>query len=500
MTWILLLVCLLVAALFVVVFIRACMLRPQEENLSDRSALEGQEAFRNRGTIQEQDAGMTSEEEVAIQRFQAILRKRTVWPRQGKIDYAEFDAFLPLLRSLYPYFFEKVTVHLINERGIVLCWAGEQPSAQPIVLMAHYDVVGAEDLQWSYPPFAAEIHDGSVWARGAVDTKCILAALLEASAHLSAEGFKPQRDIYFSFSNNEETGGDTTPAIVNWFEEQGITPYLVLDEGGAVIEDPPLGVKKKFAMVGVAEKGSADLIITAAGEGGHSSTPSAQSSTVLLVSALHLIQHQPLRSELSPALVSMLEAIAAYASFGYRMVFANLWLFAPLVKKIMASQGETDAMIRTTIAVTQLGGSDMINTMPERAWAGLSVRILPGECVEGTVERIKAIMGDDVQIEVVYRREPPCVSDHRCAAFSLISDTIKTVYPEAAVAPYLMTGGTDSKHFASLCPHVYRFAGFDFTGEERAGVHVADEHLSVRAYLKGVKFYEQLLRAFNGIR
>ena len=431
----------------------------------------------------------------AVERFQAMLRKKTVWPRSGEPDYAEFDSFLPLLKELYPVTFGTVEVFTVNKYGILLKWKGSDPSLKPVVTMAHYDVVSCEGQNWKYDPYAAEIHDGSVTARGTVDTKCIIGGVLEAFERLIKEGFTPKRDVYFFSTNNEETGGDTTPAVIEWFKERGVTPEFVLDEGGAVVSELPMGIRHDFAMIGVAEKGVADVIITAKGHGGHSSVPTKNDAPYKLVKALDKILSHPAKAELSDANAELLKNLARYAGFGMKLVFANLDLLKPLVLKVMeAAGGETNAMIRTTAALTKLSGSDTINTLPPEAQAGLSVRIAPGDTPQAAVDRIKALIGDGFDVRTEYTMAPSTVSGFDSDNYRLLCETVKAVYPGAAAAPYVMNGGTDSKHFTAICPDVYRFAGFRFTSAERASTHGENESLSVNAYLKGLEFYRELFR------
>jgi carboxypeptidase PM20D1 len=436
------------------------------------------------------------DEEGAVRRFCETIRPATVWPRYGEVDRAPFDAFLPLLQKLYPRMFDVLETQIVNEYGLLLRWKGED-SDRPVVLMSHYDVVSADADKWKYPPFCGEVHDGSVWGRGTVDTKCILAALLEAGETLLGEGFTPRHDVWFSFTNNEETGGDTTPAIVARLRELGVTPWFVLDEGGAVVESPALGVRQEFAMVGVSEKGVVDAILKVSGVPGHSSTPRESDSTYRLVDVLDRARKAPFPTQLSPVTRRMLAQIAAYASFGYRLIFANLWLFAPLVKKLMAKNGETAAMLRTTVALTKLRGSSEINSIPNTAEVGMSVRVAPWDSTESALERLREAAGEHADVTYDYKFEPSPFSPTDSAPFRLLADTVEAVYPGVPTVPYVMNGGTDSKHFAAVFENVYRFAGFRFTAEERAGMHGNDEHLSVRSYLDGVRFYCKLLENLN---
>lgn len=432
------------------------------------------------------------DEEGAVERFCETIRLATVWPRYGEVDRAPFDAFLPLLKKLYPRMLDAIEVQTVNEYGLLCRWKGED-SEKPVVLMSHYDVVSADADKWRHPPFCGEVFDGSVWGRGTVDTKCILAALLEAGEGLLAEGFRPRHDVWFSFTNNEETGGDTTPAIVARLREIGVTPWFVLDEGGAVVESPALGVKQEFAMVGVSEKGVVDAILKVSGVPGHSSTPRASDSTYRLVDVLERVRSAPFPTQLSPVTRQMLSSIAAYASFAYRLIFANLWLFTPLVKNLMRKNGETAALLRTTVALTKLQGSREINSIPNTAEVGMSVRVAPWDSTDSALARLREAAGEHVQVSFDYRFEPSPFSPTDCDAFRLLRDTIDAVYPGVPAVPYVMNGGTDSKHFAAVFENVYRFAGFRFTAEERAGMHGNDERLSVTSYLDGVRFYRKLL-------
>lgn len=436
-------------------------------------------------------------DEEALERFRTVLQQKTIWPRNGEIDYAVFEEFLPLLNKLYPDIMSILESETINEYGILLKWKGKKSELQPVVLMSHYDVVAANESKWTYPPFGAEIHDETIWARGTVDTKCILCALLEAADYLNKKGFEPERDIYFFFTNNEETGGETTPATVKYFVDNNIQPWLVLDEGGAVFDSPALNVKETFAMIGVSEKGVADTIVTVSGEPGHSSTPSKNDSTTRLINAVKNIEENPCEAQIPELIRDMFGCIAPYASFVYRIIFANLWLFSGIVKKIMSGGKETSAMLRTTMALTGLKGSDVINIIPNQATATYSVRIAPWDSVKSVTDHIKKYAGDNAEVSVEYSCEPSPISDYKGEAFKTLEAAVHSAYPDVKIAPYLMTGGTDSKHFSRICPNVFRLSGFHFTKESLAGMHGNDEHLSIKDYYAGIDFYIEFIRQFN---
>lgn len=432
----------------------------------------------------------------AVERFREILRSKTVWAAgDPQADHAAFDEFVPMLRRLYPRVFEACELEMIDTYGISLLWKGADRAAAPIVLMAHHDVVEADPAGWTHDPFAADIEDGRIYARGAVDTKCIWAALMEAAETLIAEGYTPPRDVYFFSSNTEEDGGDTAPHMIDYLKGQGRLPFMVVDEGGAVIDNPPLGVKGEFAVIGVAEKGIFDAFIETSAEGGHASTPSLSDATAKLVSGLDGLQKNPPKAALSAPVAAMLQELAARGGFGLRLVFGNLWLFRPLVVAIMKGGHETAAMVRTTYALTQLEGSKAHNVIPKRAKATVNVRIDPAESVDIALERIKARFDDATSYELAEVCEPSPVSPfENDPAFDYLRRVIRSVYPQAGIAPYVQSSCSDARHFARVCPHTYRFAGILFRGDQRSRIHGQDENLDVEAYKRGVGFYLEFLR------
>ena len=164
----------------------------------------------------------------AVDRFCEILRKKTVWPRNGNIDYAEFDAFLPLLKRLYPAAFAVLEENIINNYGILLRWKGKKPGAKPFVLMAHYDVVEVDESKWDYPPFGAEIHDGSVYARGALDTKCIISAELEAVTYLIEKALSLRATSGFHTQTMRRRAETLPPLLLSSLSKTQLSPALCL--------------------------------------------------------------------------------------------------------------------------------------------------------------------------------------------------------------------------------------------------------------------------------
>ena len=435
-------------------------------------------------------------DEASVARFQEMLRCATVWDLHNQdADRSAFDDFVPLLQRLYPRVFDSLELELIDGYGISLLWKGSDRALAPVVLVAHHDVGPADASEWTHDPFAADIVDGKIYARGAVDTKCIWAALMEAADGLLAQGYVPPRDIYFFSSNTEEDGGDTAPHMVDHLKAIGRIPYLVLDEGGALIDNPPLGVTGQFAVVGVAEKGIFNARVTTSSEGGHAATPSLEDAAAKLVAGLDGLQKNPPASALSAPVAAMLRELAAHGGFALRLVFGNLWLFRPLVVRVMQRDPETAAMVRTTYALTQLEGSKAHNVISKQAKATVNVRVDPSETVGDALARIKARVDDRTAYDLFEVSEPSPVSPFEDdPAFAYVKRVIRSVYPDAGIVPYVQTSCSDARHFARVCPRTYRFAGILFKGDQRTRIHGQDENLDVDAFKRGVGFYIEFIR------
>lgn len=450
----------------------------------------------------------------AVERFQEMIRVKTISREDASlVDREPFEQWVPTLKRLFPKTFEASELTMIDEFGILLRWPGKDSTLDPIVLMAHQDVVPVEGQDWKHDPFAAEIADGEIWGRGTLDTKCIVAAFFESAEYLIGQGYVPPRDVYYFSSNGEEVSLPTAADGVAWLRDHDIHPYIVMDEGGAVAADAPLGLTEPVAMVGVSEKGHVDLIVTAYADGGHASTPSANDACRLLSRACERIASNPGAPQITPAVAATLSELAARAGGALKPVFANLWLTRPLVAKIMAKSPETGAMLRSTYALTQMEGSPAHNVLMPSAKANFNVRIAPFETVQDCIDRAKklaaeecaasGLSADHITVEInnlVPWTEPAPISPfENDKAFDYIHRCVAGVYPEAGFAPYVQNSCTDSREFNAICDRVYRFAGFIYSGEARTLLHNANERIGVDVYKRGVEFYVAFLKHLDEI-
>jgi carboxypeptidase PM20D1 len=438
----------------------------------------------------------------AVERLRALIRRPTVSRMPpAVVDEDEFAGFQGLLAELYPRVHARLELEVVSGGTLLFRWPGRGTGA-PNVLMAHYDVVPADEPGWTQPPFDAELvgADGDpeqlVRGRGAIDDKGALAVILEAVEEALGTDYRPASDLYLSFGHNEETAGDGAAAVVALFVERGIRPALVLDEGGAVVEGVFPGVDVPIAVVGVTEKGIAGIELAVERSGGHASTPARDGATTRLARAILRLESHPSRASISAPTLAMVRALGAHARPPLGFVFRRASAFRPLLTAAFARLGpETEAMVRTTRAVTRLTGSAGDNVIAERATAMVNVRIAVGSSVEDAARDIRSAVNDPaVSVRVVYGSEPSPVSRSEGPVWRLLSDAISEIFPTAVVTPYVMLQASDSRHFASISDGVYRFLPFDLRADERAALHAIDESIRVSTYLRGIDFYRRLLQ------
>ena len=434
--------------------------------------------------------------EDAVAKLQALVRIPTVSDRDpAKVDTAAFDQLLAEHERLFPRLYAALELTRVGSHGLLFHWAGAS-SARPVVLMAHLDVVPAdESAPWQHPPFGAEIHHGAVWGRGTLDDKGCLVAISVAVERLLAQGFTPAQDVWLSFGSDEEVTSTAALEAVAELSRRGVEPWFVVDEGGAVAEEAFPGIKPPVAAIGVTEKGLASLELTVQGRGGHASTPIRNGPTARIARAILRIDRAPMAARLPEPTVELMVRLAPHAPRPLRPLMANARTLRPALTRVLVAAGpEPAAMTRTTFAATTLSGSPALNVIASSARAGINVRVMIGDTVADAVAHVrKAVKDKQVQIEVVEESEASPVSPVDDEAFRLIESTVAELFPDAVAAPYVMMAATDSRHFTRLCPRVYRFAPFRMSKAQRQAIHSYDEHLGVDAFLLGIDWYQRLI-------
>lgn len=436
------------------------------------------------------------EQDAAVSALQKLVQCKTISYNDPALeDDAEFRKLIDLLPGLYPKVFEACSFQELPNRALLFCWQGKNHTA-PAVLMAHYDVVPVREEMWDKPPFAGIIEDGVLWGRGTLDTKVTMNGALFAANTLMEQGFVPENDIYFAFSGGEEVNGNGAKNIVDWFVANGITPAIVVDEGGAVVENVFPGVKVPCGMVGIAEKGMMNVRYTVHSGGGHASAPLPKTPITTLAKACRNVVEHPFKMHINKPAALMFDTLARHSTFVYKLIFSNLWCFKPVLDMICkGSGGEMNALVRTTTAFTQAEGSTARNVIPAQASLVSNMRLSPLDTVAGAEEYLKKVVNDPtVEIEVLESFEPSPVSETDCDAYYRVADAVAETWRGCVVTPYLMVQCSDSRHYRDLSKNVYRFSAMDLTAEERRTIHGNNERIRLETVGKAVEFYIRLIK------
>lgn len=452
-------------------------------------------------TFEEPVAWSHPDPDGAVRRLSDAVRFRTVSGQAGTgTDSTEFRAFIAFLEQQYPLSFATLEVTRIGGLSLLLKWSGSDPELDPIILMGHYDVVPADPAsldRWTHPPFSGTIADGFIWGRGTLDDKFSVLGTLEAVEGLLAEGHTPRRTIWLSYGHDEEIGGNHgAKAAAAHLASLGVKAHMVVDEGGVVMKDM-LPVDRPVALVGIAEKGYLSLRLTVTSSGGHSSMPPRETATGILAAAILNLQENPFPGSVDGVVERMFRHLGPEMGYPARLVFANLWLTRPLVGWALSGSPSTDAMMRTTTAPTMLSGSVKDNVLPAVAEAVVNFRILPGESPESVTARVIDVIDDGRVVVTPYSEEvripPSPVSDPDGEAFHLVRRTISQTLDQPYVAPYLVMGATDVRHFAGISDDLFRFMPIQLEPGDTGRIHSVDERVSAEGYVKGIGFYRQLI-------
>jgi carboxypeptidase PM20D1 len=429
-----------------------------------------------------------------------LVRRATVsyYDKDAEDDSA-FIAFKKDLELLFPKVHAKLIREEIGDRALLFTWEGSNKNLAPAILCAHFDVVPAEDAPlWKHGPFSGDIAELCVWGRGTQDIKLMLVSSLHAAERLLGEGFMPKRSVYFAFGGDEETGGLRGARLIGEaLAFRGVRASFLLDEGGPVADGMLSFADRPLALVGIAEKGLIDVVVEAAGTGGHASMPPRRTAAGNLARAVVAIEASPPTAKLGYTVRSFLNKLSPYAPFAIRVLFRNLWLFGPLVKAVFGASHTTNAMIRTTYAPTMLQGSAMENVLADRASANVNVRILPGENSAGVLAQIARLAGRyGATVRPAHPADvkeplPESKVDHE--GYRAIEAALAASFPEAAAVPFLFSASTDTTHYRAVAEAMYRLTPLKQNSAQLDGVHGRDERVEIGNLRRCEIFYKRLL-------
>jgi carboxypeptidase PM20D1 len=437
----------------------------------------------------------------AAERLAGSLRLATVsYADSSLFDGRAFELLHGYLQAQFPRAHAALRREVVSKYSLLYTWRGSDTTLKPILVVAHMDVVPVEpgtESKWQEAPFGGRVAGGYIWGRGAIDNKSSVVGVMEAVEMLLAEGFQPKRTIYLAYGHDEEVGGTTgAKVIAELLTRRGVQLEMVLDEGGVIGDGVMPGVAAPTALVGIAEKGFVSVELTTRAVGGHSSLPPKESAVGTLSAAITRVEQNPMPARLEGATLQMFERIAPSFPAAQRTVFSNLWATRPLVLRKLQANPTTNAMIRTTTAVTIFQAGAKENILPTQARAVVNFRILPGDSVADVVNHVRRVAKDprvEVRQAPSFSAEPSAVSSTSAESFRLLEQTIRSVAPDAIVAPYLVVVVTDSRFYAPISENVFRFLPIRLTSEDLARMHGANERLSVKQYEDAIRFYRLLM-------
>jgi carboxypeptidase PM20D1 len=437
----------------------------------------------------------------AAERLSGAIRIPTISAEdEAAFDDGAFERLRAYLENAFPLAHSRLRREIVGTHSLLYTWPGTDSAANPILLIGHMDVVpiepGTEDT-WTHDPFGGRIAGGFIWGRGAIDNKSTVVGTLEAVEMLLAEDFRPARTVYLGYGHDEEVGGVAgAREIAAVLRRRGVKLEMVLDEGGVIGDGVLAGVREPVALVGIAEKGFATIELKARVAGGHSSLPPSESAVGIVSAAVAKLEQNPMPARLKGPTRQMFDHVGPRFPTLQRALFANLWLTRALVIRTLQENPATNAMVRTTTAPTIFQAGTKDNVLPSHARAVVNVRILPGDSVRAVMEHVTRVVDDDrVEIRKVGRfsAEPSPISSTDSDAFQTLARTLRSIVPNAIVAPYLVVVATDARYYTDMSENVFRFLPLRLTSRDLERMHGIDERVGLEEYETAIRTYRQLV-------
>lgn len=463
----------------------------------------------------------------AVQRLSDGIKIPTVSAGDlGNFDYAPFDQFKEYLKNSYPLIYQNTENYEINKYGLVFRLKGSNAALEPIVFLSHMDVVAHGDADvknkeegifrpddkalpavkkvaedWDFAPFSGAVADGRIYGRGSIDMKGMLFSLMESMTNMIKSGSIPQRDIYLAFGFDEEVGGRKgAMQIAQFFKKKGLKFDAVYDEGGLILEKGSIkGIDSDVAVIGCAEKGFLSAKIKVKGLGGHSSMPPMESAIGKAAVIMQRLEDHQMKPMITPLIKDFFDNIGGTMPFANRLAISNQWLLKPVLLSQLAKNNSTNALIRTTTALTMMKGSDGTNVLSPEVEFVVNFRLLSGNSVKDVRDHIaKATKGFDVEVEEIDNtKEASAVSPTNVKAYQLIQEGIKQIHPDAIITPYLTIAATDSYKYQIVSNHIYRFMPIKINDAEKQSIHSTNEYISIENYMKMIHYFEYIMRNYD---
>lgn len=441
----------------------------------------------------------------ALARFSKALQVKTIsYTDASAIDYQQFLEFHQFIEDQYPLLSNALQKKVINDYSLLYKWEGSDETLKPVIFTAHMDVTPVKADNWEIDPFSGLVQAGYIWGRGTYDDKGSLVSILESVEYLVSQGFKPKRTIYLAFGHDEERGAPSglegAKMIAEYLKDQGVHAAVAIDEGAMLNTDASLIPDRKLALITIAEKGYVTLKLTTTAQSGHAMMPPPETAIGILSKALTNVENHPYPYVIGPEMQVTLDYIGPEMPLLQKAVFANQWLFEPLLVKQISKTPSGAATLHTTIAATVVNGGMIESALPSSAYALINIRIMPGETSDSVVEYITNAVNDPRVIVEKYGgvwHEPSKTHDFSSEEYKIIESTIREVFPDIYVTPFFNLGRSDLIFYREISDNSYNYAPYLYTSDEMASVHGDNEKMKTDNFLNMVQFYIQLIRNFN---
>lgn len=419
---------------------------------------------------------------------------------ETKIDWAAFEGMQAALESMYPRIHETMKIERIAGHALIYHWQGTDATGEPILFMAHQDIVSAGDeSHWERPPFSGLQENGYIWGRGALDMKSQMIAFFEAAECLLATGFSPKDDIYFVLGKDEELSGITSArATSKVLQDRGLRFKYVLDENLGFWSGDEFGIDSDLAVIGLCEKGYAVLRLTAHDSGGHASQPKpwpARPALSRVAEAALKLERNPMPARIAAPCDAIMDALTPHMSQENQDLWKKRQSDEQAVLDEWTKTPKGNALFRTTFVLTQAQGSSASNVIPEQATMSFNVRIAPWDTCESVLDYAKKIIDDDsIDVDYELATSATAIADIHSEGYQCVQEAVQKFYPSALAVPGMMLAGTDSRNFSIVSDCVLRFSAAECYLRLAHTVHAANERIEIDSLENMGEFFVYLMR------
>jgi acetylornithine deacetylase/succinyl-diaminopimelate desuccinylase-like protein len=385
-----------------------------------------------------------------------------------------------------------------QERPNLIARLKGQGTTLPLLLYGHVDVVTTAHQSWTHPPFEAEMADGYIWGRGALDMKSGVAMMVSAFLRARAEGLIPAGDVILAILSDEEAGSDYGVGFLvenhaDWFK--GIR-YAIGEFGGF----PLYRGKKKFYFIQVSEKQICWMQVIVSGPGGHGSLPISGGTMAKLANLIKNLEQHHLPVHITPVAKQMIKTMASALPLPSRLILSQLLnsRLTNIIIRLLGDNGQLFApLFHNTVSATIVQGGEKVNVIPSEITLYLDGRLLPGYTPENMIAELGKIIGKDIELELV--RYDPGPAEPDMGLFDTLAGILREADPDGIPVPLLLSGTSDARFFSRLGIQTYGFTpmnlpeNFSFSRT----IHSADERIPVESVEFGTQAIYKLLQCFG---